>query len=86
MEALKASIPNNRRLAMLISEDEARKKLCPERCYGQLRVLCEGTDCMAFRIVKVETIDHKKWGPEEKPRVWGYCGLAGTLHRRRWSV
>ena len=65
---------------MLISEQEAKERLCPQKIAWKadpLTHLCHGSDCLAWR-----------WGQEleigqNTSALLGYCGLAGKPEEKK---
>jgi len=61
-----------------MTEDEARKKWCPQIPNREAR--CIGSDCAAYRFVHDELTSFIANGKTVvTPSEHGYCGLAGKL-------
>lgn len=65
----------------VMTEEQAHKRLCPERCYSQLDVNCVASKCMAWRVYD---FIHKGDKITGLTLTRGYCGLAGPPGKRGW--
>ena len=72
---------------MLVTEHEAREKICPDSFHKGEADTCCASECMAWRkytIVKYPSLSMGVMGgtptvPEYIPTKYGYCGKAGNV-------